>query len=424
MREYELSTATHRRASDQRARSERALGRARLLDRRRLARRAGGARRRLALHRAPALQGLPDALGPGDRGDLRQPRRRAQRRHLARDDRRLRPRPGRPARAGARRRRRDMVYEPVFAEVDSEREVVLEEIAMVEDNPQDLVHDIVAEAVFGGHAIGRPVIGSAEVISSVTPRSLTAYHRDAYAGDNIVVPPRRERRPRPARRAPRRAAPRNARLGDTPRKPLARTPSSVSASSARTPSSTTSCSARSASRARRAPLRGLAPRRDPRRLGVVAAVPGDPREARYGVRRLQLRLAVLGHGRSGLRRHARGQPRASASRSRRAARGYGRGQRADGELERAKENLKGRFLLSLESTSNRMSRLGKSLVTDRACCRSRELDEIDGVSAEDVARWPRAARPERFSAAGIGPSEGAFSRASSGSIPRSWPVPS
>ena len=44
----------------------------------------------------------------------------------------------------------DMVYRPSFDELDSEREVVLEEIAMVEDTPHDLVHDIAAEAVFGG----------------------------------------------------------------------------------------------------------------------------------------------------------------------------------------------------------------------------------------------------------------------------------
>ena len=37
-----------------------------------------------------------------------------------------------------------MVYDPAFADVDAEREVVLEEIAMVDDNPQDLVHDFVA----------------------------------------------------------------------------------------------------------------------------------------------------------------------------------------------------------------------------------------------------------------------------------------
>ena len=53
----------------------------------------------------------------------------------------------------------DMVFQPLFSDVDSEREVVLEEIAMVEDNPQDLVHDLAAEAVFGDHPLGRPVIG-------------------------------------------------------------------------------------------------------------------------------------------------------------------------------------------------------------------------------------------------------------------------
>ena len=62
----------------------------------------------------------------------------------------------------------DMVFAPTFAELDSEREVVLEEIAMYEDTPQELVHDLFSEAVFGRHALGRPVIGTAEVISSVT----------------------------------------------------------------------------------------------------------------------------------------------------------------------------------------------------------------------------------------------------------------
>src|SRR5215212_9104537 len=57
----------------------------------------------------------------------------------------------------------------------------------VDDNPQDLVHDVVAEAVFGGHPIGRPVIGRAEVISSVSRRAIASYHRAAYAADNIVV---------------------------------------------------------------------------------------------------------------------------------------------------------------------------------------------------------------------------------------------
>src|SRR5207248_1151616 len=81
----------------------------------------------------------------------------------------------------------DMVFTPRFSEVDSEREVVLEEIAMVEDSPQELVHDLLAQAVFGGHPLGRPVIGTAEVISNVSRRSLQTYHRAAYVAGNIVL---------------------------------------------------------------------------------------------------------------------------------------------------------------------------------------------------------------------------------------------
>ena len=81
----------------------------------------------------------------------------------------------------------DMVFSPALTDIDSEREVVLEEIAMVDDNPQDLVHDLAAEAVFGGHPLGRPVIGRAEVIASISRRSLLGYHRSAYVGPNVVL---------------------------------------------------------------------------------------------------------------------------------------------------------------------------------------------------------------------------------------------
>ena len=64
-----------------------------------------------------------------------------------------------------------MVYDPAFVEIDSEREVVLEEIAMYEDTPHELVHDLMSEAVFGDHPLGRPVIGTADVISSVGRRA-------------------------------------------------------------------------------------------------------------------------------------------------------------------------------------------------------------------------------------------------------------
>src|SRR5262249_59553267 len=81
----------------------------------------------------------------------------------------------------------DMVFAPRFVDLDSEREVVLEEIAMIEDAPQDLVHDLLSEAVFGGHPLGRPVIGTADVISTVNRRALSAYHRSMYTAGNIVL---------------------------------------------------------------------------------------------------------------------------------------------------------------------------------------------------------------------------------------------
>ena len=94
--------ARQRRARHLRAGRERALGRARLLDRRRLARRARRPRRRLALHRAPPVQGLAPLRRAGDRGDVRRDGRRAERRDLAREHRRLRARPRPPRRDGAR----------------------------------------------------------------------------------------------------------------------------------------------------------------------------------------------------------------------------------------------------------------------------------------------------------------------------------
>jgi len=81
----------------------------------------------------------------------------------------------------------DMVFAPTFAELDAEREVVLEEIAMYEDAPQDLVHDLISEAVFGEHSLGRPVIGTAAVISSIGVDAIARYHAAKYVPGNIVV---------------------------------------------------------------------------------------------------------------------------------------------------------------------------------------------------------------------------------------------
>ena len=81
----------------------------------------------------------------------------------------------------------EMMLAPTYPEVDSEREVVLEEIAMYEDEPQDRVHDILAEAVFGEHPLGRRVLGEAEVIGSVPVPAIEAYRSGRYTAGNIVV---------------------------------------------------------------------------------------------------------------------------------------------------------------------------------------------------------------------------------------------
>jgi len=308
----------------------------------------------------------------------------------------------------------DMVFRPAFAEVDAEREVVLEEIAMVEDNPQDLVHDYVAEAVFGGHPLGRPVIGSAEVIARVTPGEIAGYHRAAYVTENVVV-----------------AAAGNltherllellakSRDGDpephhVPRLPLGDPP----------------------------PAGRRFQRKDTEQYHVCLGAPGIARadERRFAASLLD---AILGGSASSRLfqeiREKRGMAYAVYSfgsqytdagqlgiyigtreENLAACLEIAAEQLADvgdtvrpGELERAKENLKGRMLLSLESTSNRMSRLGKSLITGTELLSAEDLVErVDRVDAAEVAALAaELLAPERLSAAGIGPDEDRFREA-------------
>ncbi len=85
----------------------------------------------------------------------------------------------------------------------------------------------------------------------------------------------------------------------------------------------------------------------------------------------------------------------------------------DGELERAKESLKGRIMLSMESTSNRMSRLGKSLISDTELMTfERIFAEIDAVDVDALVELAATLLPpERLSASGVGPDEEQFRRA-------------
>ena len=81
----------------------------------------------------------------------------------------------------------DMVWRPAFTDVDPEREVVLEEIAMYEDDPQDTVFDVLGEAVFGAHPLGRPIIGRAPVIRDTPVDQIADYHSRRYVPRQVVI---------------------------------------------------------------------------------------------------------------------------------------------------------------------------------------------------------------------------------------------
>jgi predicted Zn-dependent peptidase len=81
----------------------------------------------------------------------------------------------------------EMLLAPTYPEIDSERQVVVEEIAMYEDEPSDRVHDVLDEAIFGDHPLGRRVLGRAEIIESIPVPDISEYHHARYTADNVVV---------------------------------------------------------------------------------------------------------------------------------------------------------------------------------------------------------------------------------------------
>jgi predicted Zn-dependent peptidase len=72
-------------------------------------------------------------------------------------------------------------------DVEIERDVVLEEIAMRDDDPEDTLGDIFLSAMYGTHPVGRPVIGSVESISAMTRAQLHSFHVRRYTPERMVV---------------------------------------------------------------------------------------------------------------------------------------------------------------------------------------------------------------------------------------------
>jgi predicted Zn-dependent peptidase len=83
----------------------------------------------------------------------------------------------------------DIVRNPAFSVDDIEREkkVVVEEIKMVEDTPDDLVHELFTQGFWENHALGRPILGTRETVESFDGQALRDYFGQSYTAGNLIV---------------------------------------------------------------------------------------------------------------------------------------------------------------------------------------------------------------------------------------------
>jgi predicted Zn-dependent peptidase len=83
----------------------------------------------------------------------------------------------------------DIMWEPAFRadEVESERQVILEEILMHADEPADLVHEVFGSALFPGHPLGREVLGERDTIEAMAREAIASFHAEHYRPANIVM---------------------------------------------------------------------------------------------------------------------------------------------------------------------------------------------------------------------------------------------
>lgn len=83
----------------------------------------------------------------------------------------------------------DMLFESMFSQDDLEREknIIIEEIKMCEDTPDELVHDIFTKAIWQNHPLGRPVIGSSKTVQALNRDDLLNYYEKHYTADNIII---------------------------------------------------------------------------------------------------------------------------------------------------------------------------------------------------------------------------------------------
>jgi predicted Zn-dependent peptidase len=314
----------------------------------------------------------------------------------------------------------DMLLAPSFDadELNSEREVVLEEIAMYEDSFHDLAHDLIAGAVFSDHPLGRPVIGTTSAVNAIDTAMVRDYHANRYVGPNIVI----------------------AAAGNLEHEPLVHAIQQRFEAYTKVPdpsagvrpvwvgeSSPQTVFQAKASEQYHVCLAGLGLQRSDRRRFAASLLDSmlggsassrlfqEIRERRgmaYSVYTFGSQYADTGM--VGVYVGTREDNLAECMRitADQLVR-MGQGEFADDELRRSKENLKGRIMLSMESTSNRASRLGKSVLTDTELLSlDRICAEIDSVEPEAVASLARQLfAPDRLSVSGVGPDEDRFREA-------------
>jgi predicted Zn-dependent peptidase len=296
-------------------------------------------------------------------------------------------------------------------EVDSEREVVLEEIAMYEDEPQDRVHDVLAEAVYGEHPLGRRVLGDASVIASIAVPEIADYHDHRYTAPNLVVA----------------AAGHvdHGRIVELAERLLAPAPGEPS----RPNGSADGVAPRFRFYAKDTEQYHICfggpgiPRADERRfaLGVLDTIFGastssrlfrEVREKRglaYAVGSYSEQYVDRGMVAMYLGTRAENVAEGCEIIGRELVQLRDNGVSAE-ELSRAKESIKGRMVLGLEATGARMSRCARAILFDVPLMSLDELlERVDAVSAEEIGELAREFYdPGQLSAACIGPEEDRF----------------
>ncbi len=81
----------------------------------------------------------------------------------------------------------DMILNPTLADLEREREVIVEEIKMYEDRPDQMADEYLSSLIFYNDTLGRPIIGSAETVRGVDHDTLRSFHRDTYTAPNVFV---------------------------------------------------------------------------------------------------------------------------------------------------------------------------------------------------------------------------------------------